>query len=1287
MHIYIVATYRNGKDESKITDYLLLDIDDNFKTLKVSKEQLVNVLSQNKIKLFNAKLSTTGIIGTYYSLNRLPSFRYDLLDTNFRMIILSKNDKNTEFLNCLVTQNGVSVSKIDFNTINNYFSQGYICNIGDNYLPLCEKIETPKNKKPQINLDKDVNNVDSEWTIEMFVTYMKSKGYSYKLYNESGFDGYVLCDIDPRCEVIHIPVGVTVVSYLYEQYPPEKIKGIIIPKTLNIFDKFCQYKSNLQITNDDYDNEKFMKVDYVYFQNKGMNKQNYNNLGDYNGLQQLSISKFVNCPAKKNVKYLFCYCEINCAININNISTLDKSFFMSQLNDEVNINARKITNSFRKIEIHDINIGDNVEVIDKSFSKLVHLFRLDFSKAINLCSISASFIDNDADIDDLNLSNCKKLRSIALKSFSEFIIGKIELSNSVTSIDLQSFYKCLVWTGEVRLPACLKKLDCRAFSNNGGDTKLIFNKQTTSITDLLMLNYDKRNISFEGKVTEIETNTYYQMEDYCEFDDLHIPESVVEIHTRAFCNSKLIDFDSRKLPLIHSIPEECFLNSHIETVIIGDNIESIGEKAFKKCNNLRTIVISDKVRKISNNAFSDIHGDKITTIYVVKGSYAAKKLANTKESLIELDSFDKIIEDIFNKQTTPEEKIAKFRLMLNGSEYESLLDKPEYARNINFIYKFVQYIENNKQDTTISIDTSKYKSMNIPDSMNDLIIDYQRRINSIITDSDGIKKLKRNNVFASLSNLITKLCDNDERLYTSEFLLDVLKKGHISNIQSLYFDDTKAIYDISVEIFTNVHFEIIVIIVDGKIKFMHGIETLCITRYIAYDDDMCILRRSFEAERSNPFKVSFTKFLKTGDSLTPTVNRVYLDKYNADYSDYRISGVEIPNRIGDDSTHDIGSTLKSMIKNNWIFIGTTVPFYETLRRQVAYNEKRNYPTLFYDIIEQKFIEVVAKFKFRGSKIENINMYTVINVYDLSDINKIDKQYFSEMTEALNDKSTNNAIELASLDNELIERAYNDINNYDINGNKNIMDLADAIYKYNIDDVAKLNIQSANVLLQSEFFELSELTMNKIRKEDKTYKIEFAKQLHNSDALFIQCRVNKDNYIMGVIQPDTLMNKKGILYHSVISMKDMLKTLWIIGEHRSIGNDTSLNKIVNTKINVDNFVFIKTLCDNQDGLKYDIALDKFNGDAYVIGEQWDSDFYTLFRFKHLLDAYNFLYTTFDGGISVLRGLCMKIISDKDSSNCTARRLYKNRESIINGLPNNFPYLDDPCDIMDKLSKQH
>ena len=71
MYINVIATIRNEK--MKIIKYRLLDIEDNNRTLDVTKEQIVSVLRSRKANIENIELVNGNTIrGKYYSIDELP---------------------------------------------------------------------------------------------------------------------------------------------------------------------------------------------------------------------------------------------------------------------------------------------------------------------------------------------------------------------------------------------------------------------------------------------------------------------------------------------------------------------------------------------------------------------------------------------------------------------------------------------------------------------------------------------------------------------------------------------------------------------------------------------------------------------------------------------------------------------------------------------------------------------------------------------------------------------------------------------------------------------------------------------------------------------------------------------------------------------------------------------------------------------------------------------------------------------------------------------------------------
>lgn len=62
------------------------------------------------------------------------------------------------------------------------------------------------------------------------------------------------------------------------------------------------------------------------------------------------------------------------------------------------------------------------------------------------------------------------------------------------------------------------------------------------------------------------------------------------------------------------IGNEFAADSTVSEVIIGDNIEEIGDSAFRGCKNLKSVIIGDNVVRIGKHAFADC--PKLTQIYL-----------------------------------------------------------------------------------------------------------------------------------------------------------------------------------------------------------------------------------------------------------------------------------------------------------------------------------------------------------------------------------------------------------------------------------------------------------------------------------------------------------------------------------------------------------------------------------------------------------------------------------------------------------------------------------------------
>ena len=164
---------------------------------------------------------------------------------------------------------------------------------------------------------------------------------------------------------------------------------------------------------------------------------------------------------------------------------------------------------------------------------------------------------------------------------------EISIPNSVTKIGISAFRDCCSLT-EINIPNSVTKIGQTAFL---GCTKL-----ASIIVEEGNKVYDSRN----NCNAIIETTTNVLIEG-CK--NTHIPNSVIEIGTRAFCGrSELTEIN---IPdSVTNIGSSAFRGCCSLTEInIPKSLSYIGESAFEDCTNLTDIIIPNDITEIGAFAF------------------------------------------------------------------------------------------------------------------------------------------------------------------------------------------------------------------------------------------------------------------------------------------------------------------------------------------------------------------------------------------------------------------------------------------------------------------------------------------------------------------------------------------------------------------------------------------------------------------------------------------------------------------------------------------------------------
>ena len=205
-------------------------------------------------------------------------------------------------------------------------------------------------------------------------------------------------------------------------------------------------------------------------------------------------------------------------------------------------------------------------------------------------------------------------------------LTKISIPDSVISIDEWAFAS----TGlkSVTLPNRLSVVSTRLFSNCAELTKVDIPDSVKRIGDwVFYFCVNLTTVTFSNNVKNIGDGVFSNCPKLTSFT---IPEKVTRLGESVFaCTGikSIIIPDNVKTIGVYSFAS----GENFSSVTIGNSVTSIGEYAFKGCTDLKSVTIPDSVTSIGNEAFGYIYGEdgdleKIDgfTIYGYEGSEAYK---------------------------------------------------------------------------------------------------------------------------------------------------------------------------------------------------------------------------------------------------------------------------------------------------------------------------------------------------------------------------------------------------------------------------------------------------------------------------------------------------------------------------------------------------------------------------------------------------------------------------------------------------------------------------------------
>ena len=198
----------------------------------------------------------------------------------------------------------------------------------------------------------------------------------------------------------------------------------------------------------------------------------------------------------------------------------------------------------------------------------------------------------------------------AFKDSNILAFDELKYFTGITEIRGYAFYNCPELTSVI-IPNSVTKIGVYAFYDCRSLTSITIPDSVTSVGSYAF--YDCRSltsITIPDSVTSIADKVFW---DCTSLTSVTIPNSITEIGGSAFygctgellIDSKIIETNYNRDNYPKSSISGWLYGSKFTKLTIGDNITSIGSRAFTDCRSLTSVTIPDYVTKIGESAFQN----------------------------------------------------------------------------------------------------------------------------------------------------------------------------------------------------------------------------------------------------------------------------------------------------------------------------------------------------------------------------------------------------------------------------------------------------------------------------------------------------------------------------------------------------------------------------------------------------------------------------------------------------------------------------------------------------------
>ena len=347
--------------------------------------------------------------------------------------------------------------------------------------------------------------------------------------------------------------------------------------------------------------------------------------------------------------------------------------------DKANVTGRYLPSDFNDPSFHDVVIPSKVVyegttytvegIAEKAFKEDFYIFSIELPNTLTSIGDEAFY---GCALREVVLPN--NLNSIGYLSFGHaYQLSTIEIGNSVTSIGERAFEQCerlisviignnVNTIGDNAFYNCkaLERIEIQSAKNIGKSclqyceslTSVVLGNKVEEIGENMFFGCNSlTSIVIPGNVKKIGKSAFYSLKSLA---SVEIQNGVNTIEESAFRGIESLT--SVILLSVKNMGNDCFsLCPNLESVILGDEVDIIGEGMFVGCTSLANITIPKSVITINKMAFhgcTDLTNVTIDNGLTTIGEYAFGGCSSLKSVIIPA-SVTSIGEDGYNNDANP----------------------------------------------------------------------------------------------------------------------------------------------------------------------------------------------------------------------------------------------------------------------------------------------------------------------------------------------------------------------------------------------------------------------------------------------------------------------------------------------------------------------------------------------------------------------------------------------------------------------------------------------------------